>query len=234
MTLFVEGFREALRLIAGGDPLVLDAAWRSLWISALAVLAAGALGTLGGLGLALLRFPGRGLLIALARAGMNAPTVLIGLLGYGLLSRRGPLGSLELLYSPWAVVMGEFVLALPIVLTWTQGSIRKLDHRVFETAITLGLRPWQRARVYLSEARLAIALAFLTAFARCFTELGIAMMLGGNIKERTRTLATATALETSRGDFARGMAMSLLLLLIGLIITLGLGWLNARRREEEE
>ncbi len=233
MELFAEGIREAAGLIVSGDALVWDAAWRSLWISVLAVLLAGLVGVACGLGLALVRFPGRALLIALARAGMNAPTVLIGLLGYGLLSRRGPLGGLELLYTPWAIVLGEFVLALPIIVTWTQGSIRKLDPRVFETAITLGLGAWRRVLVYLSEARLAISLAFLTAFARCFTELGIAMMLGGNIKERSRTLATATALETSRGDFARGMAMSLLLLGIGIAVTLALSLLNARRREEE-
>jgi tungstate transport system permease protein len=164
---------------------------------------------------------------------MSVPTVLIGLLCFGLLSRRGALGEFELLYTTWAIVLGEFFLALPIVVTLTHGAITRLDRRVFETAITLGAGVIQRAMTYLREARLAIMLAVLTAFSRCFTELGIAMMVGGNISGRTRTLTTATALETARGEFASGVAMSLILLTIALLVTLSIALLSSATAEAE-
>ena len=229
MDFFQSAILRAWDLIVSGDEEVFAAALRSLWIAAAAVVLAGIVGLPIGAFLARVVFPGRELLVALARTGMSVPTVLIGLLGWGLLSRRGPLGAQELLYTPWAILMGQFFLALPIVVTWTQGGIRKLDRRVFETAASLSLPFWLRWRCYLSEARLPLALAHLTAFSRCFTELGIAMMLGGNIKGQTRTLSTATALETSRGEFERGMAMSLILLVIGLGVTFLLSFLGRRR-----
>lgn len=219
MQLFWEGLTEAFKLIASLDPLVLDAAWRSLLISVLAVVCAGIPGVLLGSLLARKKFAGRRALIILFRAGMSIPTVLIGLLCFGLLSRRGPLGELDLLYTQRAILIGEFFLALPIIVSLTYGAVNGLDKRVAETAKTLGAGPVRRWRTYLSEARLGIVLALLTAFARCFTELGIAMMVGGNIRFRTRTLTTATALETSRGEFSRGVAMSLILLAMAVCVT---------------
>lgn len=226
-----EGIGDAMRLLLQLDAAVIDAAIRSLWVSALAVAVASILGIGLGLSLARKQFPGRSLLVLLFRVGMSVPTVLIGLICYGLMSRRGLFGEWDLLYTSWAIAIGEFLLAVPIVTTWTHGAIRRLDPRVAETALTLGAGPLQRARTYLSEARLAIVLAILTAFSRCFTELGIAMMVGGNLPGRTRTLTTATALETARGEFARGMAMSLILLLIALFVTLAIAWFG--RNEEE-
>jgi len=176
------------------------------------------------------RFVGRSLLVLFFRAAMGMPTVLIGLVGYALLSRRGPLGALDLLYTPWGVVAGEFALALPIVICWTHAAIGSLDPRAAETALTLGAGPWRRGVTYLSEARLSIILALLTAFARCFTELGVAMMVGGNIKFRTRTIATATALETARGEFARGVAMSLVLFVMALLVMALVGRLGAAEK----
>jgi tungstate transport system permease protein len=205
---------------------VLDAAWRSLWISTTAVTCAALLGIASGSLLARRKIFARPLLVLLLRAGMGLPTVLIGLVGYSLLSRRGPLGGLELLYSPWAIVLGEICLALPIIGTWTHNAIRGLDPRVAETALTLGAGKLRRWRTYLSETRLSILLALLTAFARCISELGIAIMVGGNIPYRTQTLTTATATETARGEFARGVALSLILLTIALLVTLSIAWLS--------
>jgi len=155
----------------------------------------------------------------LFRAGMALPRVFIGSVCYAMFSRRGPLGPMELLYTPWAIVCGEFVLALPLIVSLSHAAIRELDPRVGETAWTLGAGLLGRCKTYLSEARLGIVLAILTAFARCVTELGIAMMVGGNIKNRTRTLATATALETGKGEFGRGMAMGFILLAIAVGVT---------------
>jgi tungstate transport system permease protein len=227
-----DGVSDALRLLLQRDPSVIDAAVRSLWISILAVSAASLIGIGLGLALARKKFPGQRGLVVLARVGMSVPTVLIGLLCFGVLSRRGPLGSLELLYTSWAIVIGEFFLALPIVTTLSHGAFLRLDPRVSETAFTLGAGPVRRAMTCLRETRLALLLAVLTAFSRCFTELGIAMMVGGNISGRTRTLTTATALETSRGEFSRGVAMSLILLLIALLLTLAIALAGRNGREE--
>lgn len=221
-----EGILEALQLLLWLDASVIDAATRSLWVSIVAVVTAAVAGISIGLLLARKEFPGRSLLVLLFRVGMSVPTVLIGLLCYGLLSRRGSLGELELLYTPSAIILGEFFLALPIVATLTHGAITRLDPRAFETARMLGAGTIQRAMTYLREARLAIMLAVLTAFSRCFTELGIAMMVGGNISGRTRTLTTATALETARGEFASGVAMSLILLSIAMLVTLAIALLS--------
>jgi len=226
-----EAILDALTLLWQRDASVMDAALRSVWVSALAVAAASFAGIGTGLLLARKAIPGRSLLVMLFRVGMAMPTVLIGLLCYAVLSRRGALGSFELLYTTWAIVIGEFFLALPIVTTWTHGAILRLDPRVSETVRTLGAGPVQRTITYLRETRLAIVLAVLTAFARCFTELGIAMMVGGNISGRTRTLTTATALETARGEFARGVAMSLILLLIAMLVTVTIAWLSRADRE---
>ena len=114
---------------------------------------------------------------------------------------------------------GEFLLALPLVVTISHGAIAALDPRVAETAKSLGAGLVRRWLTYLSEAKTGILVAMMTAFSRCVTELGIAMMVGGNIKERTQTLTTATALETGQGEFARGLAMGLILLLIAMIVT---------------
>lgn len=228
-----EGIEEALKLLLRLDASVIDAATRSLWVSIVAVVVASIVGIATGLILSRKRFPGRPAVVAIFRVGMSVPTVLIGLLCYGLLSRRGALGEFELLYTTWAVILGEFFLALPIVVTLTYGAITRLDRRVFETALTLGAGTLQRSMTYLREARLAIMLAVLTAFSRCFTELGIAMMVGGNIAGRTRTLTTATALETARGEFASGVAMSLILLTIALLVTLTISLLSRDSAEAE-
>ena len=230
MELILDSLREALALLLDLDPLVLGATWRSLWISSCAVGLAALAGLPAGTALARAEFPGKHALVTLVRASMAVPTVFIGLVCYALFSRRGPLGPLDLLFSPWGIVFGEILLAFPIVVAVTHAAVRSLDPRVAETAITLGAGAWRRARTYLSEARTGATVAVLTAFTRCVTELGIAMMVGGNIKERTRTLATAAALESGRGEFARGIAMGGLLLLISLLVVVVV---SATNREEK-
>ncbi len=230
MEMILSGITEAIQLLVSGDALVFDAAWRSIWVSTTAVLIATILGISIGTLLARRRFIGRGLLVTLFRGLMGVPTVLIGLIGYALLARQGPLGTLELLYTPWGIVLGEVILAVPIITSLTHGGIKNLDRRIPETARMLGAGPVQRWKTYLSEARLPIILAILTAFARCFTELGIAMMVGGNLKFKTRTLSTSTTLETARGEFSRAVAMSLILLAIAICITVVIALVS---REDE-
>ncbi len=206
MELFVDGISEAVTVLLAFEPLVMGAAWRSLWVSSLAVTFAALIGLPLGTLLARRAFAGRAAVIVGARALMAVPTVFLGIVGYGMFSRRGPLGVADLLYTPWAIVAGELLLALPITIAISHGAIKALDPRVAQTALTLGAGPLRRWWTYLSEARIGVILAVLTAFARCVTELGIAMMVGGNIKGHTRTLSTAIALETGKGEFSRGLA----------------------------
>lgn len=230
MQLIWDGLADAWQLLIGLDPLVLDAAIRSIWISLLAVAAATIIGLPLGTLLARRPFIGNHALVLICRAAMAMPTVFLGTVCYALLSRRGPLGPLELLYTPGAIVCGEFLLALPLIISMSHGAIKSLDPRVAETAFTLGAGSVRRVSTYLSEARIGIVLAILIAFSRCVTELGIAMMVGGNLKQRTRTLATATALETDKGEFGRGLAMSIILLLIAFGVTLIVGYLSREER----
>ena len=232
MNLFWEGLQEACRLLLQLDPLVLDAAARSLWISALAVGLATLCGLPLGTVLARVAFPARRLVVLAFRASMAFPTVFVGIVCYALFSRRGLLGPLELLYTPWVIVCGEFLLALPLVVSISHGAIKALDSRVGETAWSLGASALRRWQTYVSEARVGVTLAVLTAFSRCVTELGIAMMVGGNIKNRTRTLATATALETSKGEFGRGLAMSLILLAIAVGVMVAIVYLSKEEKQE--
>jgi len=232
MDFLVEGLREAVRLVASGDEQVLDATGRTLAISLSAVLLAVLLGLPIAACLARRTFVGHRLLLILFRSLLGVPTVFLGLICFGMFSRRGPLGPLDLLYTPSAIVFGETLLALPIVVALAHGALASLDPRIPETARTLGAGPLRRLLTYLSEARTGLILAVLTAFARCSTELGIAMMVGGNLKDRTRTLATATALETSKGEFAVGLAMGGLLLLLATGMTLLVAVLGKEKRSE--
>ncbi len=219
MNYIFDGLKEALRLILTLDPDVLDSALRSLWVSSAAVGLAMLAGIPLGLLLARARFAGRRALIVIARASMAVPTVFVGVVCYAVFNRSGPLGPMEILLTPWAIVIGEFLLALPIIISLTHNAIATLDPRVGETAWTLGAGKLRRWWTYLSEARSGVALGTLTAFARCVTELGVAMIVGGNLPDRTRTLATAAALENSKGEFERGLAMGILLLGISLGVT---------------
>lgn len=233
MDLIWEGFSDAVRLLVELDASVMSAAGRSVLFSLIAV----GLATIIGVPIAIL-LAGRKSFVSRAmvqvfRAGMAFPTVFIGVVCYALFSRRGPLGTFEILYTPSAVIFGEFLLALPLVVSISHGAIISLDRRVKETAISLGAGPWLRCRTYLSEARVGVLMALLTAFSRCITELGIAMMVGGNIKDRTRTLATATALETGKGEFGRGLAMSLILFTVAVTVAAGMIWLGGERREDD-
>ena len=230
MQLFWDGISEAIRLLSAGDAQIFAATLRTIFVSSSAVLLAMLVGVPLGVFLARVKFTGNQWIVLLFRVGMALPTVFVGVLCYGLFSRRGMLGPLELLYSPWGIICGELLLATPIVVGITHGAVSALDPRVGETAWTLGANPLRRALTYLSEARIGMLLAVLTAFARCVSELGIAMMVGGNIKDQTRTLATETALEISKGEFARGMAMGTILLTVALVATGLIGWLSRENR----
>ena len=165
---------------------------------------------------ALKRFPGRRALLAVLTSLMALPTVVVGLLVYSLVSRVGPLGSLGMLFTPSAVIAGQAILALPIIVSMTASALSSLDPLFPEVLTTLGASPRGIFWMSVRQARGAVLSAVLAAFGRVVGEVGVAMMLGGNIRWYTRTMTTAIALETSKGDFELGLALGMILIVIAL------------------
>jgi len=192
------------------------AIWVSLKTSGLAALAASLLAVPAALFLAGREFRGKRLILLVNQTWMAAPTVVIGLFFYYLLGRRGLLGGLGLLYTQTAMVVGQVVLILPLILGFAYTALRQVDKRARLTALTLGATRRQAGRVVLREARFALLTAVLAGFARAISEVGIAMMLGGNIRSATRNITTSIALETAKGEFQNGVVMGLILLAITL------------------
>ena len=208
------------------------AVWVSLKTSGLAALFACALAVPAALYLAGREFRGKKLVLAGIQTWMAAPTVVIGLLFYGLLGRSGPLGGLGLLYTQAAMTAGQVFLILPLITGFSYTALRQVDRRARQTALTLGATPRQAGRIVLREARAPLAVAVLAGFARAVSEVGIAMMLGGNIRGATRNITTSIALETAKGEFRNGLALGAIL----LVITLGINVLvqtGLRGREGE-
>jgi tungstate transport system permease protein len=149
---------------------------------------------------------------------MAVPTVVVGLFFYALLSRRGPLGNLAWLFTPKGIAAGLSVLALPLVVNLTLAAIQGLDSRLILTCRSLGATACQQTLMILREARFAVTAAVVVAFGRVVSEVGIAMMLGGNIKGFTRTMTTAIALETSKGEFELALALGIFLLAVAFLV----------------
>jgi tungstate transport system permease protein len=159
---------------------------------------------------------------------MALPTVVVGLLLFGLFSRQGPLGPLGLLFTPWAMIAGQTVLATPIVANLVLAAVTGADNRIIDTALTLGATRLQASIQMLREIRFGVMAAIIAGFGRVIAEVGVAMMLGGNIRNSTRTMTTAIALETSKGEFAFGLALGIILLSVALIMNLFLNILQQR------
>jgi tungstate transport system permease protein len=215
-----DGFAEALRLIARMDPEVWGITLVSLKVSAASTLIATILGVPIGFSVASREFRGKGFVITVLNTLLALPTVVVGLSVYAFLSRRGPLGSLGLLFTPAAMVIGQSILALPITAALSLAAVQHLDPRVRETALTLGATAGQAARAVLREGRFAILAAVIAAFGRVFAEVGVSMMLGGNIRFYTRNIPTAIALETGRGEFPLAIALGLILLAVAFGVNL--------------
>jgi len=224
----VSSFAAALRLIGSLSPDVVDAVRTSLSVSAGATLFAALFGIPVGLAVGLSDFRLKGFAVTALNTLMAVPTVVVGLLVYGFLSRQGPLGALGLLFSPTAIVIGGTLLASPIVANYTLASVRGADARILPTALTLGAGPFRAVTTLVGEIRFGVFAAVIAGFGRVVAEVGVAMMLGGNIRGYTRTMTTAIALETSKGEFSFGMALGIVLMTVALIVNLFLSLLQRR------
>lgn len=210
----------AIDLLLRMDPEVVAAALTSLRVAILATLVATLVGAPVGFIAATREFAGRRWLELILKTLTAFPTVVVGLLVYMLLSRRGPLGGFELLYTTTAMVIGEAVLIAPLMAALTMAVVSAADPRIEETALTLGASAWQAALTVLAELRTGVVAAIVTGFGRLISELGVALMVGGNIAGATRTMTTAIALETGKGEFTVAFAIGLLLLVVALLVNL--------------
>ena len=228
MSLLWEGILDAIRLLIGDDPEVWQITLLSLRVSGLATLISLLVGLPLGTVLALGKFPGRSFLLSLINTGMALPPVVVGLVVSILLWRSGPLGSLGLIYTPAAIVIAQTVIAAPVVTGLTAAALQQLDPRLRLQLLGLGASPVQMVLALWWEARLPLLAALMAGFGSVISEVGASMMVGGNIRGQTRVLTTAIVLETSRGQFARAVALSFLLLALTYMVNLTLTWIQQR------
>ena len=229
MSFIIEGLQKAFILIFSLNKEIFQIVLFSLRVSSIAVLFASLLGVPLGFLIGSKNFWGKQFAVVLLNNALAMPTVVIGLLVYSLISRVGPLGYFGLLYTPTAVIIGQFLLSLPIIVALTHSAIQGIDIKVRYTALTLGATEMQAAWTVIKEARYAVMSAVIAGFGRNIAEVGAAMMLGGNIKGSTRTMTTAITLETSKGEFGFGIALGIILLLISLSINIILSYFQSKK-----
>lgn len=213
-----ESSYQAIQLLIGGDPALWEIIGISFRVSLTALLIATPLAVALAFLLAFGRFPGRRLMIAVFNTLLSFPAVVVGLMLYILLSRQGPLGDLQLLFTQPAMILGQIALALPILVAMGHSSLQATDRRAWETARTLGASVPRAVATILREARFGLLAALLAGFGRIIAEVGASMMLGGNILHYTRNIPTAIALETSKGDFAQGIALGMVLMIMAFLL----------------
>lgn len=230
MDYFTHGISAAISLLTELHPPTISAIQVTLVSTAWSVGIAMLLGMPSGFCLGYFKFPGARLLRLLSDTLLAFPTVLIGLLVYVLITYRGPFGKYGLLFTMPGMIIGQTILALPIVISWTAQAVESMDQRVRQTLLTLGASRLQMCLWTIREARHELGMVCATAFGRVVTEVGIAMMLGGNILNSTRTMTTAISLETSKGEFAQGIALGLVLLAIAFLVNGLLAFLKRRSR----
>lgn len=230
MTFLGNILETCFRLISSFDPEIYGIVLRTLRFSLTATILAVLFGVPIGFLVGSREFRGRSAVITVLNTAMALPTVVVGLIGYAFLSRTAPLGFLNLMFSPKAVILGEFFLSLPVITNLTVAAVQSVDRRVVLTAKTLGAGRFRTAWTIMTEARFALVAAIIAGYGRAVSEVGSAMMLGGNIRFHTRTMTTAIALETSKGEFGFGLALGFFLLLVVFSVNILFHHLQMRGR----
>ena len=208
---------------------IFEIAVRAVVVSGSATLLASLWGLPVGILLGLKNFRARSVVRGFFNAMMGMPTVSLGLILYMLFSRAGPFGFMRLLYTPWAIIIGQAVLITPIVISFVSNTVETVDPEVRDLARTLGATETQAAMVVLKESVSGVFLAIIASFNRAISELGVALMLGGNIRGVTRVLTTSIALETTRGELVLGMVLTAILLTIVFTLNLVVNFAQKRR-----
>ena len=222
-----DGLWQALLLIVTFDREVYRVVLTSLYCSLTATILGSAVALPLGFFIGGFDFRGKASLVTLFNTFMALPTTVVGLMGYSFLSRKGPLGFLGLLFTPWAIILGETILCIPIITSFAISVTQGIDSKVRDTALTLGASPMQSYLAVIREGRIGYLVAIVAGYARVVAEVGAAMMLGGNIKGFTRTIPTAIMLETSKGEFALGIALGIILIFLAFSVNIVLHRLRA-------
>ena len=224
-----EGLKEAIRLIATGDADLYEIAWRTIVVSGSATLLSLAVGVPIGYALARGRFRGRTFLLSAVNTGMGMPPVVVGLIVWLLLVRSGPFGDFDLIYTKRAMVIAQFVIAVPLVVGFTAAAVQSLPEELPDLLKVLGAGPVRRLWYIAREARLGILAAVMAGFGGVISEVGASMTVGGNLQGNTRVLTTAIVTETSRGQNANAMALGIVLLAMAFAVNLVLTLVQQRR-----
>jgi tungstate transport system permease protein len=233
MSDIVSGFSQAVNLIVTLNPDVLQIAALSLYVSLTATILAACISIpLGGF-IHFHDFRGKRVLIVLIQTLYSVPTVVVGLLIYLLISRSGPLGFFGLLWTPEGMILGQVVLIIPITTGLVISALSSIDRNISDTLTSLGATGFQNVMQVIREARFAILSAVILAFGRAISEVGVAMMIGGNIEGQTRVLTTAIALQTGLGDFGFSIALGIILLAIALVVVIIMNLITAGSAEFE-
>ncbi|WP_454991309.1 tungstate ABC transporter permease TupB [Campylobacter rectus] len=220
MDFLLNGFLEAFRLLFSGDEETYSAIRATLYTSSVSIFFAILVGFPLGFTLGFYDFRGRRALRLLSDTALAMPTVAIGLILYAFITRNGPFGEFGLLFTLKAVMLGQFVLALPIIISLSASVVENMDKKHYLTILNLRLSPPGLVACVLYELRYALMVVVATAYGRIVAEVGVAMMIGGNIKYFTRTITTAVSLETNKGEFAMGIALALVLIFIAFAVNL--------------
>jgi len=228
MNLFTDGFNEAIELLVSGNESVYSAIITTVTVSSWSLLISLLIGLPLGFALGYYNFPGKPVVRTIVDTFLALPTVVIGLIAYTMLSRVGPFGEYNLLFTQQAIIIGQIVLGLPIIIALTATQVESVDKRLYTSLKGLGAKPLQILNATLIEARFGIMTAAVTAYGRIITEIGISMMVGGNIKYHTRTVTTAIALETGKGEFVTGIALGLVLFAVALMVNIALSMLKRK------
>ena len=224
-----QGLAEAVRLLSTGDPELWGIILRTLAISGVATLLAMITGVPLGYALARARFPGRTGLLALVNTGMGMPPVVVGLVVWLLLTRSGPLGGLDLIYTRRAMVLAQFLIATPLVVGFTAASVQALPPQLPDLLASLGAGRLRALWILSREAKLGLLVAVMAGFGAIVSEVGASLTVGGNLRGSTRVLTTAIVTETSRGNLPVALALGLVLLLLAFLVNLLLTVLQQRR-----
>ena len=209
---------KALELIFSAERRIIFISLTSLSLAVTSTIIATVPALLLGTALSIKKFPGKSLLIIIINSLMAMPTVVIGLMIYSLISRSGPLGELGLLFTPWAIIIGQSVLSFPIITSLIYSALSKINIELPETLETFGAGRIRKLYMIFREARIAVLSAILSGFGRVIGEVGVSMILGGNIRWFTRTLTTSIALETSKGEFELALALGLILICMSFTV----------------
>jgi tungstate transport system permease protein len=229
MDLIFEGIRKAFFLILSADHDVMEVLFLSLIVSGSAVTISLLTGIPCGVLIAMRNFPGKNIIISLVNTGMGLPPVVVGLIVTVFLWRSGPFGFMKILYSPYAMIIAQVVIAFPIVTGLSMSAIQQLDPQIIPQSLSLGASRWQLIKVMLKEAKLPLLAAVMAGFGGIISEVGSVMMVGGNIKHQTRVLTTAIVMETNKGNFDMAFALAAILLLITFLVNILLTVIQQKR-----